>query len=165
MNTQAFISLRNAHPNPIVEFRWPARKEIPSDVRKLSTDEFYLAVTLAAKCVGNMKNGISFEDDLYKEKYDNLLVQFHTYVMETKHTPPSYDVISSNLNNQISEISAEIDVIKSVLKENKVKEKEGEKEKEKEEVKQEVKGKVKEKEKEPPKKRGRPPKKVPFPTL
>jgi len=136
MNPTAFCSIRAAHPNPIVEFRWPVGKEVPSDVRRLTVSEFHLAAQLAAKCVRDVRGTLrdsdetlnysrlrlleaKEEDFVYKEKYENLLYQFQTYLIETMQAEPSQkyiDVVRGELQVQLEEVIAELDILKGLVK-------------------------------------------------
>ena len=136
MNATAFCSIRAAHPNPIVEFRWPVGKEVPSDIRRLTVSEFHLAAQLAAKCVRDVRGTLrdsdetlnysrlrlleaKEEDFVYKEKYENLLYQFQTYLIETMQAEPSQkyiDLVRGELQVQLEEVMVELDVLKSMVK-------------------------------------------------
>jgi hypothetical protein len=89
------------HPNPIAEFNWPVGKEMASDLRRLTVNEFHLALQLAAKCVREMK-----ETSDYKEKYESLLSSFQRYVQKQS---------SDNLQEQIATVTEEIALIKGLL--------------------------------------------------
>lgn len=93
--------LRMGHPNPIAEFNWPVGKEMASDLRRLTVNEFHLALQLAAKCVREMK-----ETSDYKEKYESLLSSFQRYVQKQS---------SDNLQEQIATVTEEIALIKGLL--------------------------------------------------
>ena len=101
MSNLAFRMLRMGHPNPIAEFNWPVGKEMASDLRRLTVNEFHLALQLAAKCVREMK-----EPTDYKEKYDSLLASFQQYMQKQ---------CSDNLQEQIATITEEIALIKGLL--------------------------------------------------
>ena len=135
MNTIAFQSIRSSHPNPIVEFRWPVGKEVPSDIRRLTVPEFHLAVQLAAKCVRDARGTLRHseesldysrmqlleakeEDFVYKEKYENLLYQFQSYLIETRQADPSQKYIAAvreEMQIQLHEVMAELDHLKSIM--------------------------------------------------
>ena len=135
MNTIAFQSVRSSHPNPIVEFRWPVGKEVPSDIRRLTVPEFHLAVQLAAKCVRDARGTLrqseesldysrmqlleaKEEDFVYKEKYENLLYQFQSYLIETRQADPSQKYIAAvreEMQVQLHEVMAELDHLKSMM--------------------------------------------------
>jgi len=101
MSNLAFRMLRMGHPNPIAEFNWPVGKEMASDLRRLTVNEFHLALQLAAKCVREMK-----ETSDYKEKYESLLSSFQRYVQKQS---------SDNLQEQIATVTEEIALIKGLL--------------------------------------------------
>jgi hypothetical protein len=101
MSNLAFRMLRMGHPNPIAEFNWPVGKEMASDLRRLTVNEFHLALQLAAKCVREMK-----ETSDYKEKYESLLSSFQRYVQKQS---------SDNLQEQIACVTEEIALIKGLL--------------------------------------------------
>lgn len=101
MSNLAFRMLRMGHPNPIAEFNWPVGKEMASDLRRLTVNEFHLALQLAAKCVREMK-----EHNDYKEKYESLLSSFQRYVQKQS---------SDNLQEQIASVTEEIALIKGLL--------------------------------------------------
>ena len=94
--------LRMGHPNPIAEFNWPVGKEMASDLRRLTVNEFHLALQLAAKCVREMK-GDTID---YKEKYESLLTSFQRYMQKQ---------CSDNLQEQIATVNEEIALIKGLL--------------------------------------------------
>ena len=138
MNTIAFQSVRSSHPNPIVEFRWPVGKEVPSDIRRLTVPEFHLAVQLAAKCVRDARGTLrqseesldysrmqlleaKEEDFVYKEKYENLLYQFQSYLIESREADPSQKYIAAvreEMQVQLHEVMAELDHLKSIMQTN-----------------------------------------------
>lgn len=102
MSNLAFRMLRMGHPNPIAEFNWPVGKEMASDVRRLTVNEFHLALQLAAKCVREMK-GDTID---YKEKYESLLTSFQRYIQKQSF---------ENLQEQIATVNEEIALIKGLL--------------------------------------------------
>lgn len=99
--------LRMGHPNPIAEFNWPVGKEMASDVRRLTVNEFHLALQLAAKCVREMKG----ETIDYKEKYESLLTSFQRYMQKDSLE----EEIKKNLQEQIATVNEEIALIKGLL--------------------------------------------------
>jgi len=102
MSNVAFRMLRMGHPNPIAEFNWPVGKEMASDLRRLTVNEFHLALQLAAKCVREMKG----ETIDYKEKYESLLTSFQRYIQKQSF---------ENLQEQIATVNEEIALIKGLL--------------------------------------------------
>ena len=135
MNSLAFHTVKASHPNPIVEFRWPVGKEIPSDIRRLTISEFHLAVQLAAKCIRDVRgtfrtteDSLDYprlrvleakeEDFVYKEKYEGLLYQFQSYLIETMHAEPSQKYINfvrEELQIQLQEVMAELEHLKQMV--------------------------------------------------
>lgn len=109
MNNLSFRGLRMAQPNYVAEFYWPVGKEIPSDVRRLTVNEFYLAIQLAARCVREMKEPQPPED--YRERYEYLIEQLNTIVVKKDSSIKEY------IDNQIDEVTAEISAIQGLLAE------------------------------------------------
>jgi hypothetical protein len=107
MNTLSFRGLRMAHPNHIVEFNWPVGKEIPSDLRRLTVNEFYLAIQLAARSVREMKEPQPPTD--YKERYDKLLEKLNSFLQKNDSSLKEY------IDMQIDEVTAEIANIQRLL--------------------------------------------------
>ena len=135
MNSLAFHTVKASHPNPIVEFRWPVGKEIPADIRRLTIPEFHLAVQLAAKCIRDVRGTLrgredsldysrlrvleaKEEDFVYKDKYENLLYQFQSYLIETMHAEPSQKYINfvrGELQVQLQEVMSELENLKQMV--------------------------------------------------
>lgn len=98
MNNLSFRGLRMGHPNHIVEFNWPVGKEIPSDLRRLTVNEFYLAVQLAARSVREMKEP---QPPTGREQYDKLLEKLNSFLEKNSNLKEYIDM-------QIDEVTAEI---------------------------------------------------------
>lgn len=107
MNNLSFRGLRMAHPNHIVEFNWPVGKEIPSDLRRLTVNEFYLAIQLAARSVREMKEPQPPTD--YRERYDKLLEKLNSFLQKNDSSLKEY------IDMQIDEVTAEIANIQRLL--------------------------------------------------
>ena len=107
MNNLSFRGLRMGQPNHIVEFNWPVGKEIPSDLRRLTVNEFYLAVQLAARSVREMKEPQVPTD--YRERYDKLLEKLNSFLQKNDNGLKEY------IDMQIDEVTAEIANIQRLL--------------------------------------------------
>ena len=111
MNNLSFRGLRMGQPNHIVEFNWPVGKEIPSDLRRLTVNEFYLAVQLAARSVREMKEPqpqAQAPTD-YRERYDKLLEKLNSFLQKNDSSLKEY------IDMQIDEVTAEIANIQRLL--------------------------------------------------
>jgi hypothetical protein len=95
-----------SQPNYVAEFNWPVGKEIPSDLRRLTVNEFYLAIQLAARCVREMK-----EPQPAAERYEQLIDQLNNFVLKKESTIKEY------IDTQIEEVTAEIAAIQGLLSE------------------------------------------------
>ena len=109
MNTLSFRGLRMSQPNYVAEFNWPVGKEIPSDLRRLTVNEFYLAIQLAARSVREMKEPQPAAD--YRERYEQLIDQLNNFVLKKESTIKEY------IDTQIEEVTAEIAAIQGLLSE------------------------------------------------
>jgi hypothetical protein len=111
MNNLSFRGLRMGQPNHIVEFNWPVGKEIPSDLRRLTVNEFYLAVQLAARSVREMKECQSQPQPHtdYRERYDKLLEKLNSFLQKNDSSLKDY------IDMQIDEVTAEIANIQRLL--------------------------------------------------
>jgi hypothetical protein len=98
-----------AQPNYVAEFNWPVGKEIPSDLRRLTVNEFYLAIQLAARSVREMKEPQPPND--YRERYDELINHLNTFLLKKDSTLKEY------VDRQIDEVTAEIAAIQGLLAE------------------------------------------------
>lgn len=107
MNNLSFRGLRMGQPNHIVEFNWPVGKEIPSDLRRLTVNEFYLAIQLAARSVREMKQPQPPTD--YRERYDKLLEKLNSFLQKNDSSLKDY------IDMQIDEVTAEIANIQRLL--------------------------------------------------
>lgn len=107
MNNLSFRGLRMGQPNHIVEFNWPVGKEIPSDLRRLTVNEFYLAIQLAARSVREMKEPQPPTD--YRERYDKLLEKLNSFLQKNDSSLKDY------IDMQIDEVTAEIANIQRLL--------------------------------------------------
>lgn len=105
MNNLSFRGLRMGQPNHIVEFNWPVGKEIPSDLRRLTVNEFYLAVQLAARSVREMKEP---QPPTGRERYDNLLEKLNSFLEKNSSLKEYIDM-------QIDEVTSEIANIQRLL--------------------------------------------------
>jgi hypothetical protein len=97
--------------------------------------EFHLAVQLAAKCVRDARGTLrqseetldysrmqlleaKEEDFVYKEKYENLLYQFQSYLIETRQADPTQkyiDAVREEIQIQLHEVMSELDHLKSIV--------------------------------------------------
>lgn len=109
MNNLSFRGLRMGQPNHIVEFNWPVGKEIPSDLRRLTVNEFYLAIQLAARSVREMKECQSQPPTDYRERYDKLLEKLNSFLQKNDNGLKEY------IDMQIDEVTAEIANIQRLL--------------------------------------------------
>jgi hypothetical protein len=109
MNNLSFRGLRMGQPHYVAEFNWPVGKEIPLDVRRLTVNEFYLAIQLAARSVREMKEPRATDE--YKEKYEELIERLHDIVVKKDSTIREY------IDSQIDEVTAEISAIQGLLAE------------------------------------------------
>ena len=109
MNSLSFRGLRMAQPHYVAEFNWPVGKEIPLDVRRLTVNEFYLAIQLAARSVREMKEPQPVAD--YRERYEQLIEQLNNFVLKKESTIREY------IDTQIDEVTAEISAIQALLAE------------------------------------------------
>ena len=107
MNNLSFRGLRMGQPNYIAEFNWPVGKEIPSDLRRLTVNEFYLAIQLAARSVREMKEPQPPTD--YRERYDKLLEKLNSFLQKNDSSLKEY------IDMQIDEVTAEIANIQRLL--------------------------------------------------
>lgn len=98
-----------SQPNYVAEFNWPVGKEIPSDLRRLTVNEFYLAIQLAARSVREMKEPQPAAD--YRERYEQLIDQLNNFVLKKESTIREY------IDTQIEEVTAEIAAIQGLLSE------------------------------------------------
>jgi len=105
-----------AQPNYIAEFNWPVGKEIPSDLRRLTVNEFYLAIQLAARSVREMKEplpavgGPRAEPPTdYRDRYDQLLHHLNSFLQKNDTSLRQY------IDKQIDEVTAEIAGIQNLL--------------------------------------------------
>jgi hypothetical protein len=98
-----------SQPNYVAEFNWPVGKEIPSDLRRLTVNEFYLAIQLAARSVREMKEPQPAAD--YRERYEQLIDQLNNFVLKKESTIKEY------IDTQIEEVTAEIAAIQGLLSE------------------------------------------------
>ena len=118
MNNLSFRGLRMAQPNYVAEFNWPVGKEIPSDLRRLTVNEFYLAIQLAARSVREMKEplpavgGPRAEGPAdYRERYDQLINHLNSFLLKNDSSLREY------IDKQIDEVTAEIFAIRGLLEE------------------------------------------------
>jgi hypothetical protein len=112
MNNLSFRGLRMGQPNYIAEFNWPVGKEIPSDLRRLTVNEFYLAIQLAARSVREMKEPFPAEGvPDYRERYDQLIHHLNSFLVKNDNSLREY------IDKQIDEVTAEIFAIRGVLEE------------------------------------------------
>jgi hypothetical protein len=105
-----------SQPNYIAEFNWPVGKEIPSDLRRLTVNEFYLAIQLAARSVREMKEPLpavggprADPPTDYRDRYDQLLQHLNTFLQKNDTSLRQY------IDKQIDEVTAEIAGIQSLL--------------------------------------------------
>jgi len=105
-----------AQPNYVAEFNWPVGKEIPADLRRLTVNEFYLAIQLAARSVREMKeplpaNGGPNADPPahYRERYDQLIQHLNNFLLKKDGSLKEY------IDKQIDEVTAEISAIHALL--------------------------------------------------
>jgi hypothetical protein len=98
-----------AQPNYVAEFNWPVGKEIPADLRRLTVNEFYLAIQLAARSVREMKEPYPPTD--YRERYDQLIHHLNNFLLKNDSTLKEY------IDKQIDEVTAEIFAIRGLLEE------------------------------------------------
>lgn len=111
MNNLSFRGLRMAQPNYIAEFNWPVGKEIPSDLRRLTVNEFYLAIQLAARSVREMKEPMAEGITDYRERYDQLIRHLNSFLLKNDSSLKEY------IDKQIDEVTAEIFAIRGLLEE------------------------------------------------
>lgn len=116
MSNLSFRGLRMAQPNYIAEFNWPIGKEIPTDVRKLTVNEFYLAIQLAARSVREMKEPLPAVGEPrtegltdYRERYDQLIQHLNNFLVKNDSSLKKY------IDKQIDEVTAEITAIQGLL--------------------------------------------------
>ena len=98
-------------PHPIVEFNWPVGKELPQDIRRLTVDEFHLALHLAAKCLRDVKDAC-VKTTAESKKYESLVEDIQGYI----HTSSAdYSQLKKDVEEQLEEVNGEIALIKQVL--------------------------------------------------
>lgn len=107
MNNLSFRGLRMAQPNYVAEFNWPVGKEIPSDLRRLTVNEFYLAIQLAARSVREMREPQPPTD--YRERYDQLIQHLNNFLVKNDSSLKQY------IDKQIDEVTQEIACIQRLL--------------------------------------------------
>jgi len=108
----SFRTMRMGAPYPIVEFNWPVGKELPQDIRRLTVDEFHLALHLAAKCLRDVKDACAKSTAERKDKYESLVEDIQGYV----HTSSAeYSQLKKDVEEQLEEVNGEIALIKQVL--------------------------------------------------
>ena len=105
MNNLSFRGLRMGHPNHIVEFNWPVGKEIPSDLRRLTVNEFYLAVQLAARSVREMKEP---QPPTGREQYDKLLEKLNSFLEKNSNLKEYIDMQIDEVTSEIANIQRHI---------------------------------------------------------
>jgi len=109
MNNLSFRGLRMAQPNYVAEFNWPVGKEIPADLRRLTVNEFYLAIQLAARSVREMKEPRAEYPVDYRERYDQLIQHLNNFLVKNDTTLKEY------IDKQIDEVTMEIFAIRGLL--------------------------------------------------
>ena len=109
MNNLSFRGLRMAQPNYVAEFNWPVGKEIPADLRRLTVNEFYLAIQLAARSVREMKDPRAEPPTDYRERYDQLIHHLNSFLAKKDSSLKEY------IDKQIDEVTAEISAIHALL--------------------------------------------------
>jgi hypothetical protein len=107
-----------AQPNYVAEFNWPVGKEIPADLRRLTVNEFYLAIQLAARSVREMKEplpavgGPNADPPAdYRERYDQLIQHLNNFLLKKDGSLKEY------IDKQIDEVTVEIFAIRGLLEE------------------------------------------------
>jgi len=107
----SFRTMRMGTPYPIVEFNWPVGKELPQDIRRLTVDEFHLALHLAAKCLRDVKDACA-KTTVESKKYESLVEDIQGYV----HTSSAeYSQLKKDVEEQLEQVNGEIALIKQVL--------------------------------------------------
>ena len=112
MNNLSFRGLRMAQPNYVAEFNWPVGKEIPADLRRLTVNEFYHAIQLAARSVREMKEplpSVGGTQTDYRDRYDQLIQHLNSFLLKNDSTLKEY------IDKQIDEVTAEITAIQNLL--------------------------------------------------